>query len=189
MADGTLPDLTIFTLDDEAVAAQPGETIWEVAKRHGKTIPHLCHKDQKGYRSDGNCRACVVEIDGERTLAASCCRNPSKGMVVKTDSDRATKARALVMELLLADQPRAGRRPRCRVASVGHGRCAGCQRQPLPDDGSRAHPAAGRLPRRHARQSGCLHPVRANAHSLNPPSIGWRTLFSRRPFAPAGLIR
>ena len=105
MADGNLPDLTIFTLDDEAVAAQPGETIWEVAKRHGKTIPHLCHSDQKGYRPDGNCRACVVEIDGERTLAASCCRNPSKGMVVKTDSVRATTARALVMVLLLAAQP------------------------------------------------------------------------------------
>ena len=105
MADGNLPDLTFFTLDDETVAAQPGETIWSVAKRHGKTIPHLCHKDQSGYRPDGNCRACVVEIDGERTLAASCCRNPQNGMVVKTDSPRATKARAMVMELLLADQP------------------------------------------------------------------------------------
>ncbi|MEC9197881.1 MAG: formate dehydrogenase subunit alpha, partial [Pseudomonadota bacterium] len=94
-----------FTLDGQEVTAVDGETIWEVAQRHGKTIPHLCHKPQTGYRPDGNCRACVVEIDGERTLAASCCRNPSNGMTVKTDSERAVKSRALVMELLLADQP------------------------------------------------------------------------------------
>ena len=95
-----------FILDGNEVSAQPGETIWEVAKREGKVIPHLCHKDQTGYIPDGNCRACVVEVDAERVLAASCCRNPSNGMVVKTDSERAVKSRNMVMELLLADQPK-----------------------------------------------------------------------------------
>jgi len=94
-----------FTLDGRSVSAEPGETIWAVAKRVGTTIPHLCHKDAPGYRPDGNCRACMVEVAGERVLAASCCRAPSAGMVVTTDSERATKARAMVMELLLADQP------------------------------------------------------------------------------------
>jgi len=103
MADGTVN--TSFVLDGETVVAQAGETIWEAAKRHGTDIPNLCHKDQTGYRSDGNCRACVVEIDGERVLAASCCRAPSEGMKVSTSSERAVKSRALVMELLLADQP------------------------------------------------------------------------------------
>ena len=103
--DGNNIEQVTFTLDGQEVTAVGGETIWEVAQRHGKTIPHLCHKPQTGYRPDGNCRACVVEIDGERTLAASCCRNPSNGMAVKTDSERAVKSRALVMELLLADQP------------------------------------------------------------------------------------
>ena len=104
-----MTDAIKFTLDGRAVTAVPGETIWEVAKREGKVIPHLCHKDQKGYRPDGNCRACVVEVEGERVLAASCCRAPAEGMVVKTDSERATKSREMVMELLLADQPdRAG---------------------------------------------------------------------------------
>lgn len=103
MADGTVN--TSFVLDGETVVAQAGETIWEAAKRHGTDIPNLCHKDQTGYRSDGNCRACVVEIDGERVLAASCCRAPSEGMKVSTASERAVKSRALVMELLLADQP------------------------------------------------------------------------------------
>ncbi|WP_095587854.1 formate dehydrogenase subunit alpha [Actibacterium ureilyticum] len=105
MADGNSVKQTSFTLDGAEVTAFGDETIWDVAKRQGKTIPHLCHKDATGYRPDGNCRACVVEIDGERTLAASCCRAPSDGMVVKTDSDRAVKSRKLVMELLLADQP------------------------------------------------------------------------------------
>ncbi|SCM67407.1 formate dehydrogenase subunit alpha [Donghicola eburneus] len=103
--DGNNIEQVTFTLDGEQVTAVDGETIWEVAQRHGKTIPHLCHKPQTGYRPDGNCRACVVEIDGERTLAASCCRNPSNGMTVKTESERAVKSRAMVMELLLADQP------------------------------------------------------------------------------------
>ncbi|MEM7744067.1 MAG: formate dehydrogenase subunit alpha [Pseudomonadota bacterium] len=100
-----MADPIIFTLDGEAVIANEGETIWEVAKRQGTLIPHLCHKDAPGYRSDGNCRACMVEIEGERTLAASCIRQPSAGMVVNSAGDRPEKARKLVMEMLLADQP------------------------------------------------------------------------------------
>ncbi|MDT8343165.1 MAG: molybdopterin-dependent oxidoreductase, partial [Thermohalobaculum sp.] len=109
MADGGKMETVTFTLDGREVTAQPGESIWQVAKREGTLIPHLCHKDAPGYRSDGNCRACMVEIDGERTLAASCVRMPSPGMVVKSGSERADKARKMVMELLVADQPaRAG---------------------------------------------------------------------------------
>lgn len=95
-----------FTLDGKAVTAMPGETIWEVANGRGLVIPHLCHKPQKGYRSDGNCRACMVAIDGERTLAASCIREPSNGMVVTTDQPREVQARRMVMEMLVTDQPK-----------------------------------------------------------------------------------
>ena len=95
-----------FSLDGRDVSALEGETIWEVAKREGVTLAHLCHADQVGYRADGNCRACMVEIDGERTLAASCIRRVQPGMVVKTVSARAEKSRKLVMELLLADHPK-----------------------------------------------------------------------------------
>ena len=94
-----------FTLDGKVVLANDDETIWDVAKREGTTIPHLCHSGKKGYRSDGNCRACMVEIDGERTLAASCIRTPSNGMVVSSQSNRSISARKMVMELLVADQP------------------------------------------------------------------------------------
>lgn len=94
-----------FMLDGKAVEAQPGETIWQVAKRSGTDIPHLCYTPQPGYRADGNCRACMVEIEGERVLAPSCKREPAEGMKVVSASDRAKRARELVLELLVADQP------------------------------------------------------------------------------------
>ena len=95
-----------FTLNDREVTAAPGETIWQVASREGAEIPHLCYTPEPGYRPDGNCRACMVEIEGERVLAASCQRKPANGMVVRTASERAKKAREMVFELLVADQPK-----------------------------------------------------------------------------------
>jgi len=94
-----------FTLNGREVEANPGETIWQVADREGVEIPHLCWLPEPGYRADGNCRACMVEIEGERVLAASCIRKPADGMKVNTASERAKKSRELVFELLLADQP------------------------------------------------------------------------------------
>ncbi len=94
-----------FTLDGRNVLASEGETIWSVAKREGTSIPHLCHLDAPGYRPDGNCRACMVEIEGERVLAASCVRKVTDGMKVKTASERAAKSREMVFELLAADMP------------------------------------------------------------------------------------
>ena len=97
-------DIT-FTLDGKTVSAAPGETIWRVAERRGVLIPHLCYSTAATYRADGNCRVCMVEIEGERTLAASCLREPVENMVVTTDSRRAETARRMVMEMLIADQP------------------------------------------------------------------------------------
>src|SRR3569623_1754380 len=94
-----------FNLDGKTVEAQPGETIWQVAQNQGTAIPHLCYAPEPGYRADGNCRACMVEIEGERVLAASCIRTPTDGMKVKSQSDRAKTARKMVFELLVSDQP------------------------------------------------------------------------------------
>ncbi|MGM9428232.1 formate dehydrogenase subunit alpha [Hydrogenophaga sp. MI9] len=94
-----------FSLNGRDVSALPGEPIIEVARRVGIEIPHLCY--QPGLEAVGNCRACVVEIGGERTLAPSCCRQPTAGMTVVTDSERALKSQKLVLELLQSDMPEA----------------------------------------------------------------------------------
>ncbi|MEM8958710.1 MAG: 2Fe-2S iron-sulfur cluster-binding protein, partial [Pseudomonadota bacterium] len=105
MADGAPFHLLTFTLNGEDVTVPEGTTIWEAAHGRGLVIPHLCHKPEPGYRPDGNCRACMVEVEGERTLVASCIRPVTEGMVVHSDSARAEKSRKMVVELLLADQP------------------------------------------------------------------------------------
>ncbi|OZB72536.1 MAG: hypothetical protein B7X36_11935 [Thiomonas sp. 14-64-326] len=93
-------------LNGRPVQALEGETLLELADRHGVAIPRLCHKP--GYRPDGNCRACMVEIDGERVLAPSCCRTATEGMKVHADSPRAVKSQNMVLEMLLSDTgPRA----------------------------------------------------------------------------------
>ena len=94
-----------FSLDGATVEASSEETIWQIAARHGVDIPHLCYTPEPGYRADGNCRACMVEIEGERALAAACIRRPSEEMVVHTHSKRAKASRRMVFELLAADQP------------------------------------------------------------------------------------
>jgi formate dehydrogenase major subunit len=99
-----LPETTVaITLDGQAVEAYAEETLIQTAKRHGIEIPHLCYME--GMRPDGNCRACVVEVKGERTLAASCCRKPQAGMQIVTDSPRVRHSQRMVLELLAADMP------------------------------------------------------------------------------------
>ena len=100
---GLAAELIEFRLNGEAVSARPDETIIEAAQRHGVEIPHLCYKP--GMRPDGNCRACMVEIKGERVLAPSCCRKPAPGMEVSSDSPRAVHSQKIVVEMLAADVP------------------------------------------------------------------------------------
>src|SRR5258708_11686757 len=99
------PAANTFLIDDREVDIRPGETIFNAARRLGIKLPHLCYTPKPGYRRDGNCCVCMVEMEGERVLAASCIRNPSPGMKVKTQTDRAKTARAMIAELLLTDQP------------------------------------------------------------------------------------
>ena len=109
-APAKLSEITVktveFKLDQQTVHAYEGESILKAAKRHGIDIPHLCYKD--GMRADGNCRACVVEVKGERTLAPSCCRSATEGMEVQTQSERAVKSQKMVLEMLLSDMPDTG---------------------------------------------------------------------------------
>jgi len=80
--------LITFYLNNSKVEAKENETIWEVANRLGTEIPHLCYSNKPSYRADGNCRACMVEIEGERVLAASCIRKPTKNMKVFTSTKK-----------------------------------------------------------------------------------------------------
>jgi len=98
-----LTPLITFTLDGQQVTAPAGENLWQVAKRNGSPLPHLCYSETHSYPSSGNCRVCVVDIEGERSLAASCCRYPTDGMVVNTQSERALASQKMVMELLSTD--------------------------------------------------------------------------------------
>jgi formate dehydrogenase major subunit len=103
MTDTAKP--STFFIDDREIDIRAGETIFRAARRLGIKLPHLCYLPRPGYRPDGNCRVCMVEIEGERVLAASCIRMPTPGMKVKTQTERAKTARRMVAELLLADQP------------------------------------------------------------------------------------
>jgi len=101
----TARETVTFELNGREVTGLKGEPILEVAKREGIDIPRLCYKP--GLEAVGNCRACMVEIDGERVLAPSCCRAATPGMKVRSDSERALKSQKLVLELLQSDMPEA----------------------------------------------------------------------------------
>ena len=105
-----------FKLNGDDVAALPGETIIEVADRLGVEIPRLCYKP--GMRPDGNCRACMVEIKGERVLAPSCCRTPAPGMEVTSDSARAVHSQKMIVELLARRHAGARLQARLRARAV-----------------------------------------------------------------------
>jgi formate dehydrogenase major subunit len=134
-------DAIRFQLNGNEVAAVPGETIIEAAQRHGVEIPHLCYTP--GMRPDGNCRACMVEIKGERVLAPSCCRAPAPGMEVSSVSDRAVHAQKIVVEMLVADVPERVYKPDSELArwrsalGIDKPRFA-ARTQPAPDV---SHPA------------------------------------------------
>ena len=108
-----------FFIDDREIDIRPGETIFRAARRLDIKLPHLCYSPKPGYRPDGNCRVCMVEIEGERVLAASCIRTPSPGMKVKT-ADRPRQDRAPHGRRAADDRPAGRRRTRMiRIPSSG----------------------------------------------------------------------
>lgn len=95
------PDQTItLTVDGTAVTVPAGATLREAALARGIHTPTLCWHPH--FPTGSNCRACVVEVQGGRTLVPSCSRPAEPGMVVFTDSERVRRSRRLVFELLLS---------------------------------------------------------------------------------------
>jgi formate dehydrogenase major subunit len=130
-----LQETVAFTLNGIEVAASADETIIEAADRLGVPIPRLCYKP--GMRPDGNCRACMVEVKGERVLAPACCRKPAPGMDVKSDTPRAVHSQKLVLELLASDMPERVYKPDDELAQWRRRMNVGAPRFP-----ARAQPAA-----------------------------------------------
>jgi formate dehydrogenase major subunit len=143
-----------FTLNGQSVEAPAGKSIFNIAKDLGINIPHLCHKE--GLAPDGNCRACVVEVDGERTLAPSCCRSATPGMKVRTDSERAVKSQKMVLEMLLADLPEQGHKWLDDRAEAPHGELS----QWAEHHGVQVRPALAAL-QREAVPADLSHPAMA----------------------------
>jgi predicted molibdopterin-dependent oxidoreductase YjgC len=92
-----------LTIDGREVQAEAGMTIFEAARKAGISIPHLCYRND--LTPTTSCRLCVVEVEGARTLVASCALPVAPKMVVRTDTKRVRDARKLVVELLLSDHP------------------------------------------------------------------------------------
>ena len=93
--------LVSLKINGQTYFANPDETILEVSKRNSIEIPHLCYKED--MRPDGNCRVCMVEIEGERVLQPSCVRTVTDGMIINTSTERVNHSQKLVLELLTSD--------------------------------------------------------------------------------------
>ncbi len=92
-----------LTIDGKSVMVNEGTTIMEAAKKIGIEIPNLCY--DKSLSPFGGCRLCVVEIEGSRKLESSCTTRAREGMVVKTESERLTKIRKDILNLLYSNHP------------------------------------------------------------------------------------
>ncbi len=90
-------------IDGQKVQAEEGTTILEAAKQIGIDIPTLCYL--KDINVEGACRVCLVEVEGDPKLGASCVYEIKEGMRVKTSTPRVIKARKQMIELLLSDHP------------------------------------------------------------------------------------
>lgn len=99
--------LITLTINNKQVQVEKGATILQAAKLLEIEIPTLCHlKLHDGFENKpGSCRVCVVEVEGRRNLAPACTTPVTEGMVVKTNSIKAIKARRNVVELILSDHP------------------------------------------------------------------------------------
>ncbi len=96
-------DFIEVTLNGTKVKGHPGITILELAQQNGVDIPTLCH--HKDLSPIGACRICSVEVEGSRTLVASCYTPITPNMVIHSHSSKVLEARRMIVELMLASHP------------------------------------------------------------------------------------
>ncbi len=99
--------LVTITINDKQLEVEQGATILEAARLLEINIPTLCNLKLHGgvENKPGSCRVCVVEVEGRRNLAPACTTPVTQGMIIKTNSIKAIKARRNIVELLLSDHP------------------------------------------------------------------------------------
>ena len=90
-----------LTINGQAVTAAEGTTIIDAARQNRIAIPNLCYLE--GVHQMGACRICVVEVEGAKTLQASCLTQVQEGMVVHTNTKTVRDARKVLFELMLSD--------------------------------------------------------------------------------------
>ena len=97
-------EIVNLTIDGIQVKAKKGDTILQVAKSVGIDIPTLCFL--KEINEVGDCRMCIVEIEGRRGFAASCIQKVEEGMVVHTNTPSVVEARKVILDLILSNHPK-----------------------------------------------------------------------------------
>ncbi len=111
-----------LSINNVNITVPQGTTVLEAAGQAGVFIPTFCHDPE--LTNFGACRMCVVEIEGLRSLSASCVTNATEGMVVHTDSPAVQEARKTILELLLANHPldclTCGRSGDCRLQDYAY---------------------------------------------------------------------
>ena len=90
-----------ITINNKKIQIPEGTTILNAAKQAGIDIPVLCYHPDLDIKA--NCRVCVVEVEGARTLQTACSTRVWEGMVVRTNTPRVRQARKIIVELILAD--------------------------------------------------------------------------------------
>lgn len=93
-----------ITLDEQVVEVQAGETLYEVAQRHGIAIPTLCYDPR--LEPFGACRLCAVQVKGARNPVASCTTLAAADMEVWTATEELEQLRATLLALVVSENPR-----------------------------------------------------------------------------------
>ena len=96
-------DMVNITIDGRKLQAPKSYTVLQAAKAGGINVPSLCYHPE--LRPEGACRVCAVEVEGAKSLVASCVYPVNEGMVVRTNTPAVREARKMVVELLLANHP------------------------------------------------------------------------------------
>ena len=86
-------------IDDKKVVVPEGTTILEAARQAGVDIPTLCFL--KDINEVGDCRMCIVEVEGRRGFATSCIQTVEEGMVVHTNKKNVLEERHVILDLII----------------------------------------------------------------------------------------